>query len=154
MAENLTSETDAWRAHVAETPDNISHVLTRVRTIAVIGIKPEHVGGPAWYVPAYAQAAGLTIIPVPVYYPDVTHILGVPVHRSSSTIAPPADMVLMFRRSEDVAGHLDEILATRPSVVWMQSGIRNDALAQTLAMHGITVVQDRCLKIELQQRGR
>ena len=153
MTEKLAIDPASWRTRLATTPAGISAALARVQTIAVIGIKPQHVGGPAWYVPAYAQAAGLTIIPVPVYYPDVTQILGVPVHRSLASIAPPADMALLFRRSEHVAGHLNELLAARPAVVWMQSGIRDAVVAETLATAGIVVVQDRCLKIELEQRG-
>src|SRR5262249_57079150 len=60
----------------------------------------------------------------------------------------PVDVVDVFRRSEQVAEHVDEILALRPALVWLQSGIRNDAAARTLEDAGITVVQDRCLMVE------
>jgi predicted CoA-binding protein len=123
-------------------------VLSLVHRIAVIGIKPEHVGGPAYYVPAYLQAAGYEIIPVPVYYPEITEILGAPVHRSLRTVAPPADLVLLFRRSGDVAQHVEELLVATPRVVWMQQGIHDTAVAETLARAGIDVVQDRCAMIE------
>jgi uncharacterized protein len=49
---------------------------------------------------------------------------------------------------------VDDILAKRPKYVWFQSGIRNDAVAGQLTQHGITVVQDRCLLVELRQIGR
>jgi predicted CoA-binding protein len=54
----------------------------------------------------------------------------------------------IFRRSQDISGHLEDILAKGPKAVWFQSGIRNDAAAQTLAKAGIKVVQDRCLMVE------
>ncbi len=55
----------------------------------------------------------------------------------------------LFRRSADVPGHLGDILAKRPRAVWMQSGIRNEAVAERLLEAGIDVVQDRCLLVEL-----
>ena len=121
--------------------------------MAVIGIKTPEAGGPAYTVPAYMQQVGFEIVPVPVYYPDVTEILGVPVHRSLATIDPPVDMVQLFRRSEDVIKHVDEILAAEPSVVWMQLGIRNDEAAERLARAGIFVVQDHCTYVELKRAG-
>lgn len=150
MEHKLTEPGEAWRTRLAETRTDTARILVRVRRIAVIGIKPEHIGGPAFEVPARLRRAGYTIIPVPVYYPQVTSILGEPVHRSLATVEQPLDMALMFRRSADVPKHLDELLAARPRVVWMQLGIRHDAVAETLARAGIEVVQDRCAKIELE----
>jgi len=134
--------------------EQITRVIAHMHRIAVIGIKTEQAGGPAYSVPAYLQHAGFDIVPVPVYFPVVTEILGVPVHRTLTTVVPPADTVLLFRRSADVAKHLDEILAAQPRVVWMQLGISNDAMAETLTRAGIEVVQNRCLKVELTRRGR
>jgi predicted CoA-binding protein len=53
----------------------------------------------------------------------------------------------VFRRSEALMGHLDDILAARPRLVWLQSGIVNEAFAETLRQAGIQVVQDRCLMV-------
>ena len=58
------------------------------------------------------------------------------------------DLVDVFRRSEDIPAHLDDLLAKRPTAVWFQSGIRNDEVAESLAHAGIKVVQDRCLMVE------
>jgi predicted CoA-binding protein len=58
------------------------------------------------------------------------------------------DLVNVFRRSADVAKHTEDILAKMPKAVWLQSGIRNDAAAETLAKAGIKVVQDLCLMVE------
>lgn len=142
------SEAGEWRSHLLEHTSQLPGVLSSAHRIAVIGIKPEIVGGPAYYVPEYLQAAGYEIIPVPVYYPDITEILGVPVQRSLRTVTPPADLVLLFRRSGDIAQHVEEILAAKPRVVWMQQGIHDAEVAETLARAGIDVVQDKCAMTE------
>jgi uncharacterized protein len=157
--DNLTPDADDWRARIVDDRPGIARVINSVSRVAVIGIKTEDAGGPAFYVPEMMKESGMkesgfTIIPVPVYYPDATEILGEPVHRSLSTIDPPPQMVLLFRRSPDVAKHVDEILAAKPKVVWMQLGIRNEAAAEQFAKAGITVVQDKCLKVELARLGR
>ena len=102
----------------------------------------------AYYVPKYMADAGFEVVPVPVYYPDVTQILGQPVYRRLIDIPGDIDLVNLFRRPADVAKHVDEILAKRPKAVWMQQGIRNDAVAEQLARASIDVVQDRCLMVE------
>jgi predicted CoA-binding protein len=103
---------------------------------------------PAFYVAKYLAAAGFDIVPVPVYYPQVTEILGRRVYRRLTDIPDNIDLVDVFRRSHDINGHVEEILAKMPTAVWFQSGIRNDAAAETLAKAGIKVVQDRCLMVE------
>ncbi len=123
-----------------------------MRRVAAIGIKTAEAGGPAYYVPEMLPRHGIEVIPVPVYFPDVTEILGQAVHRSLATVDPPADTVLLFRRPADVPQHLDDIVAARPQVVWMQLGIRHDAVAEALARRGIRVVQDHCLKVEIERR--
>lgn len=143
-----------WHSHLLESDDQVSALLERVRTVAVLGIKTADSGAPAYFVPEYAQKAGLQIIPVPTYYPDVTQILGEPVVRSVGAIDDRVDLVNVFRRPKDLPAHLDDLLAARPRAVWFQSGIRHDAVAEALARHGIDVVQDRCLMVELQDRGR
>ena len=67
-----------FRAHLLETPEAITALLGRVRTVAVLGIKTADSGAPAHFVPAYAKRAGLRVIPVPVYYPELTELLGEP----------------------------------------------------------------------------
>lgn len=130
-------------------PAQIEAIARGARRVAVLGIKPEtRSGTPAHYVPAYLHGAGIEIVPVPVYYPEVTHILDAPVERDLRRITPPVDIVDVFRRSADVAGHLEDLLALAPAVVWLQSGIRDDETAASLAEAGIRVVQDRCLMVE------
>ena len=155
MTTPTTASTDEhWRSHLIDHDDGIARLIGRTRRIAVLGIKIAESGQPAYYVARYAQQAGFEIVPVPVYYPEVTKILGEPVHRSIAAVSPPVDMVNVFRRPRDIPAHVDDIIAARPASVWFQLGIRNDAAAERLARVGIEVVQDRCLLVELQRVGR
>ena len=137
-----------WRRHLIETPAEVRALLERTRRIAVLGIKTPDTGAPAYYVPEYAQQAGYEIVPVPVYYPELTELLGEPVHRTLAAIPGGVDMVNVFRRPKDIPAHVDDILAARPSSVWFQLGIRHDGAAAELAGAGIRVVQDRCMMPE------
>ena len=143
-----------WRSHLLEDDDAIAGLLKDTRRIAVLGIKTPETRQPAFYVAEYAQRAGYDIVPVPVYYPEVTEILGQPVFRTVSAVPGPVDMVNVFRRPKDIAAHVDDILAKAPKSVWFQLGIRNDAAAEQFARAGIDVVQDKCLLVELQAIGR
>lgn len=143
-----------WRSHLLDSDDDIAALLDRISTVAVLGIKPLATGAPAYYVPEYAQRAGLRVIPVPVYYPEMHDLFGERAHRSIAGIGEPVDLVNVFRRPEDIPTHVDDLLAARPRAVWFQSGIRHDEAAERLARAGIDVVQDRCLMVELQARGR
>ena len=148
-------ETDVadWREHLIDSYEGIRRVISDTRRIAVLGIKEED-DRPAHFVPEYAQRAGFEIVPVPVYYPNATEILGEKVYRSVSAIPGEIDMVNVFRRPESIPPHLDDIIAKRPKAVWFQLGIRNQAAAERLARAGIDVVQDRCLLVELRQMGK
>ena len=139
----------AWRRHLIDDDAGIRALLERTKRIAVLGIKTPETGQPAYYVAEYAKRAGYDIVPVPVYYPEVTEILGEPVYRSLAAIPGDIDMVDVFRRARDIDAHVDDILAKRPASVWFQLGIRNDAVAERLAREGIDVVQDRCLLVEI-----
>ena len=138
-----------WQANLVVNSSDIRALVACSRRVAVLGIKTEaQADQPAFYVPKYLADAGFEIIPVPVYYPEVTEILGTPVYRRLMEIPGNIDLVDVFRRSHDIDGHVEDILAKGPTAVWFQSGIRNDAAAATLAKAGIKVVQDRCLMVE------
>jgi len=138
-----------WKENIVTDNSGIRDLLAGTRTIAVLGIKTEaQASAPAFYVPKYLHSAGFQVIPVPVYYQDVSQILGQTVYRKLSDIPVEVDLVNVFRRSQDVAAHLEDILAKKPKAVWLQSGIRDDAVAETLARANIKVVQDRCLMVE------
>jgi predicted CoA-binding protein len=133
-----------WQENILASEEQIRNLILQTKRIAVLGIKTDaQADQPSVYVPMYLQKAGFDVIPVPVYYPDATVILGEKVYRKLVDIPGDIDMVDVFRRSPDVAGHVDDILAKKPNSVWLQSGIRNDAAAAIFAQAGIKVVQDR-----------
>ena len=138
-----------WQKNIIDDNRGIAELLSQTKTIAVLGIKTEaQANQPAFYVPRYLMNAGFDVIPVPVYYPQVNEILGKPVFRKLIDIPNEVDMVNVFRRSEDVTGHLEDLLAKKPKSVWMQMGISHAAVAEELAKAGIKVVQDRCLMVD------
>jgi predicted CoA-binding protein len=137
------------RGRLIESDADLRALLSRVRRIAVLGIKTEaQRGQPAIEIPRYLERVGFDVIPVPVYYPEVEQILRRPVFRRLADIPGDVDLVDVFRRPKDLAPHLDDILAKRPGAVWLQEGIRDDAFAEALLAAGIDVVQDRCLMVE------
>jgi len=124
----------------------LADLLRNTRTIAVVGIKdrPEE---DAYRVPLYMQRAGYRILPV---NPKVDRVLEAPCVSDLSGVDDTVDLVNLFRASEHVAGHVDEILALepRPKAVWMQLGIHNGEAAQRLRDAGIFVIQDRCIMVD------
>ncbi|HVO31891.1 MAG TPA: CoA-binding protein [bacterium] len=143
---------DDWKKNLVQDPAGIREILKATKRIAVLGMKTEEQADqPAVYVPQSAIDAGYEVIPVLVYYPEVTEVLGRKVYRKVADVPPPVDMVNVFRRPQDIPPHLDDILAAKPKFVWFQLGITNDAAAERLARAGIKVVQDRCLMVELRR---
>jgi uncharacterized protein len=128
------------------TLDQVRAILASSPRIAVLGISDDP-SKPAHYVPAYLHQAGYSIVGV---NPKVAgqSMFGGPVYADLAALsaagAGPIDLLDVFRRPELLPGHVAEILALRPAVVWFQQGIRNDEVAATLRAAGITVVQDRC----------
>jgi uncharacterized protein len=138
-----------WKDNILTKDDEIAQLLRETKRIAVLGIKPEsHASQPAFYVSRYMQDAGFDIVPVPVYYPDVTQILGQKVYRDLRDVPGEIDMVNVFRRDTDIPKHVDEIIEAKPKSVWVQLGIRNDEAAEQFAKAGIKVVQNLCLMVE------
>lgn len=140
---------DAWRDNLVSDAEGIARIVRECRRIAVLGIKTEaQRDRPAFYVAEYMARAGYDVVPVPVYYPEVTRILDRPVYRAVRDVPGPVDMVDVFRRPSDIPPHVDDILAAHPRVVWLQLGIRHEQAAETFARAGIQVVQNRCLLVE------
>jgi predicted CoA-binding protein len=129
-----------------QTDDELRALLAGARCIAVLGAHVDP-GKPAHYVPDYLHRKGYRILPANPVYAGRT-LWGEPVRASLAEISEPVDILDVFRRSAQLADHADEMLALRPSLVWLQSGIRNDAVASVLEDAGIPVVQDRCLMVE------
>jgi predicted CoA-binding protein len=144
-----------WRENILTDDAKIRELLRSTKRVAVLGIKTEaQADQAAFYVAKFLADAGVDVVPVPVYYPEVKQILGKPVYRKVADVPGAVDVVDVFRRPSDVAGHLGDLLAKRPRAVWMQLGIRNDEAAEALAKAGILVVQDRCLMVEWRRLAR
>lgn len=138
-----------WQKNIIETDEEIRALLASTKRIAVLGIKTAAQSSqPAFYVPQYMANAGFEIVPVPIYYPEATEILGAKVYRKLADIPGEIDLLNVFRRPNDIPAHVADILAKKPKAVWFQSGIRNDEVARELAENGIKVVQDACLMVE------
>ena len=119
-------------------------ILTGSPTIAVLGVhhEPEKA---AFYVPDYLHEEGYRILGVnPTLVGE--ELFGAKVTATLAELAEPVDLVDVFRRSELIPQHVEDILAMRPrpKVVWFQLGIKNDDAAHVLEAAGITVVQNRC----------
>lgn len=138
-----------FRENLIEGPEKIRELLHDVKRVAVLGIKTEdQADQAAFYVPEYLDGAGVEVIPVPVYFPKVTKILGKKVYRKLVDVPGEIDLVNVFRRSEDIDQHVDDIIAKKPKAVWFQLGIVNHGAAERLACAGIKVVQNRCLMVD------
>jgi hypothetical protein len=139
-----------WRSNLIEDSVKAQDALLSSKRLAILGIKPEtRADQPAHFVSDYLQKAGFDVVPVPVYYPDCKVILGKQVCRKLTDPAIGAiDMVVVFRKPQDIPQHVDDIIAARPKYVWFQLGIRNVEAARKLAEAGIGVIQDKCTMIE------
>ena len=138
-----------WERNLVDDDEGMRAILAECRRVAVLGIKTEaQAGQPSIEIPRYLARQGYEVVPVPVYYPEVTEILGQPVYRRVQDVPGGVDLVDVFRRPQDIPPHLADLIAARPKVVWFQSGIRHDDAARQLAEAGIRVVQDRCTMVE------
>lgn len=131
--------------------ETLRGILTSVRTIAVVGVSMNPVR-PSYYVARYLALKGYRVIPVNPGHAGET-LLGATVRARLSDIGEPVDMVDIFRRSEHVPPIVDEALAAFPDlrVIWMQIGVENAEAAAVAEARGVTVIQNRCPKIEYQR---
>jgi predicted CoA-binding protein len=128
-------------------PDaHIRHVLDTVRSIAMVGASPTW-NRPSYFAMKYLQRKGFRVIPVNPRAVGET-ILGEPVYGGLADIGAPIDMVQIFRNSEAAGPITDEAIKIGARVVWMQLGVRNDAAAERAEAAGLTVIMNRCPKIE------
>ena len=130
-----------------ESDSEIRDLLTRVRTIAMVGAS-DNPGRASYGVMKFLQGQGYRVIPV---NPTITgeHIHGEFVFRDLSQIGEPIDMVDIFRNSEAAGAAVDEAIAAGAKAVWMQLGVFNETAAARAEAAGLQVVMDRCPKIEI-----
>lgn len=138
--------TQTWPTGIIDDDEALRAVLRLARRIAVLGMKDDsRAGEPAHDIPKLMKDAGYEIIPV---NPTIETALGVPAVGSLAEIDGEVDILDVFRASNRVKAHVQEAIALRPKVFWMQAGIRDDESARRLVAAGIAVVQDRCLAVE------
>ena len=133
-------------AAIEASDESLADLLRETRTIAVVGIK-DRPDEDAYRIPLYMQMAGYRILPV---NPKLDRVLDEPCFPDLGAVDEAIDLVNLFRASDHVTGHVDEVLALepRPRAVWMQLGIHNGEAAQRLRDAGIFVVQDRCIMVD------
>jgi uncharacterized protein len=137
------------RTKLVESEEELAAIVRGMRSVAVVGMKDETRAGEAAYaIPRMLWERGCQVIPI---NPTISAALGVPALRSVTELVERVDVLNVFRRIDAIPALAQEILSMpterRPAVVWLQSGIRQDAAAQRLADAGIVVVQDRCLGV-------
>ncbi|CAG1006644.1 putative protein YccU [Burkholderiales bacterium] len=127
-------------------PDDaaLRELLAQTRTIAVVGLSPNPLR-PSHGVAAYLQRAGYRVIPV---NPACTEVLGERCYASLRDIPEKVDIVDCFRRSEEILPLAREAIAIGAKALWMQLGVQHDEAAALARAAGLTVVCNRCLKIE------
>ena len=121
-------------------------ILSRVHVIAMVGASPNW-NRPSYFAMKYLQHKRYRVIPVNPAAAGQT-ILGEKAYASLKEIPDKVDMVDIFRNSEAAGPITDEAIAIGAKVVWMQLGVRNDAAAARAEAAGLTVVMNRCPKIE------
>ena len=128
------------------THDTLRELLREVRTIAVVGLSPKR-DRPSHGVARYLQGAGYHIVPI---NPGHEEVLG---ERSYATLAAAArdhaiDVVDVFRRSEVAGAVVDEAIALRPRLIWLQQGVVDTAAAARAEAAGIPIEMDSCLAVQ------
>jgi len=131
--------------------DHLKNVLKRTKRVAVVGVSMNPVR-PSYYVARYLSLKGYTVIPVNPGHAGKM-LFGQTVQARLSDIKDGVDMVDIFRRSEAVPPIVDEALEVFPGLdtVWMQIGVENAEATRKAEARGVTVIQNRCPKIEYQR---
>jgi predicted CoA-binding protein len=141
---------------LVESEAGLVAIVREMKNVAVLGIKNEDdPDAPAFSIPRMLDAAGIPVLGI---NPRVPMALGRPTLSNLSQLPPGVDVLNVFRNSSAIPAHADELLALpperRPRVIWLQTGIRNDAAAAKLVAGGYRVVQDACLGVYSRRAGR
>lgn len=124
--------------------DAVVALLKRVKRIAVVGCSPEPTR-PSHRIARYLQKHGYDVVPV---NPNESEILGKPCYpdlHAATSREGPLDLVVVFRRSEEAAKHVDQAVAVGAPAVWLQTGIVHEESGRRAHAAGLQVVMDRCV---------
>jgi uncharacterized protein len=125
-------------------PSEIARIVRSARTVAVVGLSPDELR-PSHFVAFYLQRHGYRVIPV---NPRETEILGETCYASLLDVPVPVDVVNVFRAPDALPGIAREAVEINARALWCQFGVINEEGARIAEDGGMTVVMDRCLKIE------
>jgi predicted CoA-binding protein len=130
--------------------DAILELLNKYKTIAVVGLSSNPMR-PSFGVTEYMQEAGYRIIPV---NPNETEVLGEHSYARLEDVPEKIDIVNVFRRAEEVPPVVESAIRIGARVVWMQSGIENEAAAEKARAAGLVVIEDACILVEHRRRTK
>jgi len=122
-------------------------ILKRCQRIAVVGVSAEW-HRPSYFVAKYLLEHGYTMIPINPKYSEVLGQSCYPDLEAAAAAAGPIDLVDCFRKSEDIGPIADSAIAIGAKCLWMQLTVTNEMAAAKARSAGLSVVQDRCIKIE------
>jgi len=129
--------------------DAILDILKKYRAIAVVGLSSNPMR-PSFGVTEYMQGAGYRIIPV---NPNETEVLGEKSYARLEDVPEKIEIVNVFRRAEEVGPVVESAIRIGAKVVWMQSGVENEAAAERARVAGLVVVEDACILVEHRKRA-
>jgi len=120
-------------------------ILRAAKTVAIVGASPNPARS-SFFVGTYLQQSS----DYRLYFvnPNATEILGQPAYASLGDLPEVPDIVVVFRRGSDIPGVVDEVVASGAKTIWVQLGIWNQDAAYYGEEQGLTVVMDRCIKVE------
>ena len=124
--------------------EGLRRILKENRTIAVVGLSAQWFR-PSFFAAKYLQEHGYRVIPVNPAYREV---LGEKCYPSLRDVPEPIDVVDIFRKPDDVPPIVEEAIAIKAKVLWLQIGVIHEAAARRAREAGLDVVMDRCMKIE------
>ena len=131
---------------IVSTDEELCAILAKYQRIAVVGIS-DRPSRPSHRVTKFLQEHGYAVFLVnPLLAGE--NVLGEPVYASLADLPEPPEIVDVFRRSEHVAGVVDEAIAAGARVLWTQLGVRDPEAEQRASEAGLLVVEDRCTAIE------
>jgi uncharacterized protein len=140
---------DALKRAPAQTqPDAILELLKKYKTIAVVGLSSNPMR-PSFGVTEYMQEAGYRIIPV---NPNEMEVLGEKSYARLEDVPEKIEIVNVFRRAEEVPPVVESAIRVGAKVVWMQSGVENEAAAEKARAAGLVVIEDACILVEHRRR--
>nr|WP_154325124.1 CoA-binding protein [Pantoea sp. 201603H] len=129
----------------------IAEVLQKTKTIALVGASDDPTR-PSYGVMAYLLAQGYNVTPVSPKLSGQT-LQGQKVYDTLAAIPYPVDMVDVFRNPEAAYGVAQEAIGIGANILWLQLGVINEQAAVLAGESGLTVIMDRCPKIEIPRLG-